>query len=787
MKQHLLSAFCIVMTAHPLSFAQPQYIWPTDAGYAITSSFAESRPGRFHAGIDVKTWGREGYGIFAVRDGVVSKIGVSPFGYGRVIYLTLDTGEIVVYAHLQRFRDDIEAYVYAAQERLGRFSVQLYPTAAEFIVKQGDLLGYTGQTGVGYPHLHFEVRDAANRPINPFSRDYRVEDSIKPTITAVAVTPLDAGSMVDDDWAPAIFPAEDRGNGQFVLPRPVMANGTIAFGVSAYDMTNLAENKFGTYCNELYLDDSLVFRARYDRFDYGENIQSNLDRDVRLIMRGKGTFYKLFRDVGNTLSFYPDKDVFYGIAYFACGEENSTAGLNRLPDWHQQEGTASGIRYFTPGMHQFKIVLYDFWGNSSQVTGLLYAGSRPELQCERQNDPLTDAPMLLIKSAALLSECSVFISQDASRTWQAVHHIKKPDSLVMSGDETLHFRIPLDEIKSPLLKIVARDHNGFDSHPVFITLNEHQSAPEAEMQPCFAMKADYYDYFVRLEFTRLCDVELEKVVVWDSRGAARQMTLVASSPSLLTCAWPLTATDIGPVPVELTVIGPGGTQMIQREWLDFTCIAKGQAKRVATDDDLCAVDFDARSLFNHIFVRSTVSEPESATQPVVGQIYNIEPKDVPLNGGVTVTIKYPPSDSLAYKLAIFMRSNGDRWNFIGNRLKKAEHAVSASSSSLGSFCLMRDVIAPEILSLSPAQGAHLSTTQPVLRFTFKDELSGIQGEDDMSLKLDGVKLIAEYDPERHLLFNALRTPLSKGKHVLEGRVNDRCGNVAVRAHIFWIE
>ena len=44
------------------------YLWPLDAPPALTSTYAEYRFGRFHAGLDVKTWGKEGYPCVAVAD-----------------------------------------------------------------------------------------------------------------------------------------------------------------------------------------------------------------------------------------------------------------------------------------------------------------------------------------------------------------------------------------------------------------------------------------------------------------------------------------------------------------------------------------------------------------------------------------------------------------------------------------------------------------------------------------------------------------------------------------------
>ena len=78
------------------------------------------------------------------------------------------------------------------------------------------------------------------------------------------------------------------------------------------DMMNDISNKFGTYTNELYVDDKSVFSASYDRFSYDRNNQANLDRDFRLYARGFGRFYKLYRDFGNNLPFYTHTDYYHG-------------------------------------------------------------------------------------------------------------------------------------------------------------------------------------------------------------------------------------------------------------------------------------------------------------------------------------------------------------------------------------------------------------------------------------------------------------------------------------------
>ena len=77
------------------SGAQGQRLNPGDYIYPIrgvaglySANFGEMRPGHFHGGIDIKTDGGEGKPLVAVADGYVSRVSVSPSGYGRAIYFT---------------------------------------------------------------------------------------------------------------------------------------------------------------------------------------------------------------------------------------------------------------------------------------------------------------------------------------------------------------------------------------------------------------------------------------------------------------------------------------------------------------------------------------------------------------------------------------------------------------------------------------------------------------------------------------------------------------------------
>ena len=92
---------------HLCLFSQ-DYLWPTNASNTITAFFAEERPRRYHAGIDIRTYGKVGFETYAIEDGYVEKIKIDYKGYGKTLYLRLDDGNLAVYAHLDKFNPEID-------------------------------------------------------------------------------------------------------------------------------------------------------------------------------------------------------------------------------------------------------------------------------------------------------------------------------------------------------------------------------------------------------------------------------------------------------------------------------------------------------------------------------------------------------------------------------------------------------------------------------------------------------------------------------------------------------
>ena len=213
----------------------PIFIWPADVVPGVTSSFGEWRSGHIHAGVDVKTWGRIGVPMLAVDDGYVQRVRTSPWGYGKALYLILSDGRMAVYAHLDRFAEQLEDLVWEHQNTGGRYSVDVWLQEDEYPIKAGDIIAYSGDTGSGAPHLHFELRDKNNVPVNPLLHGLRIDDYTAPIPQFLLFRPTGSESRVEGDVRVRRFGIiPKRGGGYRLRNRPEI-EGSFGIAIAAYD------------------------------------------------------------------------------------------------------------------------------------------------------------------------------------------------------------------------------------------------------------------------------------------------------------------------------------------------------------------------------------------------------------------------------------------------------------------------------------------------------------------------------------------------------------------------
>ena len=250
------------------------YIYPVrDVAGLYSANFGEMRPGHFHAGIDIKTDGAEGKPLVAAADGYVSRITVGTYGYGRAVYLTLRNGTTAVYGHLQRFRSDIEQHVREERHRRRSNSVDLWFGPGTWPVKQGDTVGFSGNSGSSMgPHLHYELRDTpTQRLYNIVSEGViRPDDDLPPRILRIHYIEIDTLRGVPVHSRPESYAVVRSAEGRYRLTReePVGTGRKGYFVVEASDRRNGVNNTFGLWSLRASIDGEPYFEYRMDGFTH---------------------------------------------------------------------------------------------------------------------------------------------------------------------------------------------------------------------------------------------------------------------------------------------------------------------------------------------------------------------------------------------------------------------------------------------------------------------------------------------------------------------------------------
>ena len=300
-------------------------IAPGQPGF-LAASMGELRPNHFHGGLDIKTGSVVNKPVYAAAEGYISRLKQSAFGYGNVLYITHPNGLTTVYGHLNKFEGAAGAELLRQQYARQTYELELFFDKGQFPVRRGEEVARSGNTGGSAgPHLHWEVRDAQDRQLNPLQWGgfAEVQDHTGPTLQALAVEPLAIGARVRGRFerallVPRVQPAPGAAT---TWPDTVACFGPVGLLLQGFDRFDGAWNKNGIQRVTMRVNGQPHYQHVIDAVPFPSGTrQVNNFVDYAYARTGGRTLQKLWVDEGNDLPFYTPPGLGQGKLDVAAGQ-----------------------------------------------------------------------------------------------------------------------------------------------------------------------------------------------------------------------------------------------------------------------------------------------------------------------------------------------------------------------------------------------------------------------------------------------------------------------------------
>lgn len=342
-------------------FAQDiRYDAPLRGPLLVTGTFGELRGDHFHAGLDFRA--TTNTPVYAVADGFVSRIKVSPGGYGQAIYLDHPDGHRSVYGHLETLAPELLDTVRARQFAEEEFRQDLRFGPTDFPVVRGQQIGGVGNRGHSFgSHLHFEIREqAGDVAINPLAFGFSIPDTHAPAIRKLRVYELDERGL--EQRSQTITPTGLRGGNYALRDTVFVASRRIGIGVKSYDRQNAMPNWNGIFGGDLYADSTLIFDFRFARIPFEETEYLNALTDYADWTENKSWYHRFWALSPRQFRAPMPKDTAGPFAF-----------LNRArpQDARRVKGTGAydGSLVLQPGKPlNLRLSTVDFAGNASELS-----------------------------------------------------------------------------------------------------------------------------------------------------------------------------------------------------------------------------------------------------------------------------------------------------------------------------------------------------------------------------------------------------------------------------------
>lgn len=731
----IISCLILLLLIIPVNGLSADYIWPTNAPRLLSGTFGETRSSHFHSGIDIKTWARGGYECYAPADGYIERVVISPSGYGKALYIRLDDDRIVVFAHLDSFRGRLASWILGEQQRTKKVFINKRFEPGEFSVRKGDLVALSGHSGTVVPHIHFELRDSSNYPINPLLNGFSIDDKVPPEPVEIAFIPLTPETRVNGSKEGLIFPLREEGKQKYVIGDTVYVQGTVGVSLKAWDKGNYPHNRNGVYSITLYHNGREIFESRFDRLDWNQTHWMHEDRHYRLAYEGNGVFYTLYSfNSTQDMSFYRNG---------SKGHLEITEGIHNLViQVRDANGNRSGVQVILKGKEAYGQVVHADRDDDNIIVTIdsLFAEREPDvdLLIERYNPyGFKEANVQRALSTAVNNRLKL----KANRDENYVLSIKAIPPFRPATQPYLFYQFSPEEHPGPELEIIPRH---FSSGLMFEILS--------------------------------------------NRVLPSSMQISLEGDSCLPLTW-----EIVDVNRALTSIIPPDVfekyhslkiyEYRHHEWnsiwnISPVIIRSENRKSFRSADDKLGVIIPENTFFRDVV--SWIQTEKSGETPEGGEfvsdLYSLHPMDQPLHGSISIALRTDPTWPWHEETGLY-RSNGDgKWSLVQADPEEERDYYRASIKTCGTFALLRDYAPPVIEKSFPDNGGRYSLKDLKRAWCeVSDNLSGIDPY-KADVTLNGIWMVYYYNAPTKVFTMDFPSRLTPGDHTITWKIWDKAGH-----------
>jgi hypothetical protein len=743
-----------VILVGAILFSQ-ELIWPTNAGHAYSSNFGEYRDDHFHMGLDIKTNGRTGYEVYAIENGFISRI-VSNFdGYGKALYLKTISGHIAVYAHLDKFSPILEKVWKLQQSRSKSYMVNANYSSREFQVKKGDVIGYTGNTGSSFaPHLHFELRNSQNEPLDPLSNGLLRTDGVTPILNKLAFIPLSREALINSSPLTQIIPLFRDKSGIYLFADTLSTLGDFGLAIQAVDKREGAKNVYQFHRAELFINGKSVFKLVYDRIPYTQSSSAKTLIQFGIKRENLGEFQKLYR--------LP---------------EHSRVAIHDTDD--------SGVLRLDPGYHQIEIKIRDAAGNEALAKGVL-VGAFPisltvdEIQRDEKVVTLAISPK---RGGLPVRDATIY-----SFTPFGYPDLKLKNLHTQRVGKSLHVSIPLKDTENRIMQILCVNQIGAMASPVHWE-NYKTPASVIDLYPGLDISHTERGVFFQIKMDQYSSASAILKLSNDNTFQTYPLTQIQPTVFLSEMLPVQYLRDIKFVDVSLS---HGGYSRETRFNFQPGIAEPGIKTVILSRDRNCSIQTVSRTVYapTAVWIDKVNKHAPVDIGYHLSPVYQLQPFNHALQDSFLIGLRYEHQYSGHSKMGIYYYDRKEQqWIYTPTKNNPKRQILTTSLDQFDAVTIIQDLEHPKILKTIPAHGGHYKTEDITkIKIDVDDDLSGIEAKEaSFSLTLDGQSVYFAYQPVIKQLSYTMDRTLQSGNHKFGVTVRDQVGNEIHKTILFSID